>query len=390
MENSRRRTIFKVVLAAMIFGAILAVYLTMEFIAGRRIKATPDFAKAREILVADESAEGFVIDSQQNVVSQAYLLYVCAPNFEGFQHNEHGYRGPAIALERTPHVARILFLGGSTTYDWRCTQLESTYPEQVKAQLLKALPSDITGIEIINGGLPYGTTAEMLTHYMLKYRYYNPDIVVLNPGGNDAAQIRAHYQPDYSHSRQPIYNLRPLPPKSRWIMKSSIGALFMLQALQVEGVQQQRFYDEFRPPLINWFGQAKSDGGEDTKVPDAYWAFAHNLKTLLRAIQDDGGQCVLVPFRMNPTNVYSAQMRRESLREEEFLKEIAATNSIPLAPNPAEIVPEGAWADDCHTYAPGSIQKGKHVAEYVAPLLATIPRPIGQNINKDAPVDPKL
>jgi hypothetical protein len=105
----------------------------------------------------------------QNTIGQAYLLYICAPNYahpeNGPQHNADGYRGKAAPLDRRPGVLRVLCLGGSTTYAWTVPYPNQTCPAVLEELLRANLPKGYTDVEVLNGGLPYGTSAEILTHY---------------------------------------------------------------------------------------------------------------------------------------------------------------------------------------------------------------------------------
>ena len=99
-------------------------------------------------------------------------------------------------------------------------------------KLLQADP-DFSGteIEIINAGILYGTSAEMLAHYLYKYRYYKPDAVIMNPGGNDPMVYRNRwgtYQPDFSNWRKSITRYPPLRFYSRWLMHSRSISVFVI------------------------------------------------------------------------------------------------------------------------------------------------------------------
>ncbi len=96
----------------------------------------------------------------QPFLPQAYLLYTARPGMFGTNyHNRQGYRGPEVPMQRTPGVARIVCLGGSTTYGWSVADPLHAFPAQLADILQQQLPEGVRGVEVINAGLPWATTA---------------------------------------------------------------------------------------------------------------------------------------------------------------------------------------------------------------------------------------
>ncbi len=178
--------------------ATMIVLLALKAAGALVLQLSPALAKTRTYLSGDEQFQDSL-----NVVSQAYLLYIPAPGFSSHgivQHNEQGYRGDAVPFARQANSFRVLFMGGSTTYGEAVENPQDSYPARF-GQRMQADPA-FAGrrIEIINAGVRWGTTAEILTHYLLKFRYYQPDVVVINPGGNDPSSYATPpYHPDYSN-----------------------------------------------------------------------------------------------------------------------------------------------------------------------------------------------
>ena len=153
--------------------------------------ALPELNQMRKILKGDVPAG----ESFQRAIGQSYLNYVPAPGYTdegGIQHNEQGYRGNPVTFQRRPGVKRILFLGGSTTYGWGIGRADQTYPAYLEHLINQALLPSGGKVEVINAGLPWGTTAEMLTHYHFKFHFYRPDLVILNPGGMTRNRLTSH------------------------------------------------------------------------------------------------------------------------------------------------------------------------------------------------------
>jgi len=109
----------------------------------------------------------------QNSVGLPYLLYGPASgysNIHGRQHNRAGFRGRFVPQKRALGKKRILFLGGSTTYGWKVNRANYTFPAQIRKLLQQKYPGQ--NFEVINAGLPSGSSAELLTHFHFKYRYF--------------------------------------------------------------------------------------------------------------------------------------------------------------------------------------------------------------------------
>lgn len=382
----RRRAlgcVFGIVLAAMIVGGVFLAWRIAEGAAGAMIASTPDYPKARLILAGRiPRGEAFFALSGQNVIAQPFLQYIPAPYPDHVQggHNPQGYRGEPVPLARTPGVARVLFLGGSTTYGWSVHRWEDAYPARLRELMRARLPAGIRDVEVINAGLPAGTTAENVTHYHFKFHYYRPDIVVLEAGGNDAdPHARAHYHPDFSHFRPTLANLQPMPEKYRWAMDSSnILALFLLRCMNVDFFRDQSVAaGKGEPPLAKWFTHA--DGttwGENEPIPDEGMAFLHNLDGLVRMVMADGALMMLTPFRASPrpehAGHYPPEVRAYFDRFAREMEAVAAREGLGYAPFPVETVASEDWADPCHLNEEGERKKAEHLAPVLAELMARL------------------
>jgi lysophospholipase L1-like esterase len=301
----------------------------------------------------------------QNCIGQPYLLYAPSPGFSnqhGLQHNAQGYRGPLVELERRAGFKRVLFLGGSTTYDWGVARPGDTYPAQVGRLLNETLPEGVAGVEVINGGLPFGTSAELLAHYHFKFHYFRPDLVVLEGGGNDAwAQKVPFYQPDYAHWRQPLVDVPVLSPFGIALLRSRLLSLLLVPSFGGVAPTSFSVVRSGRPP-IQWF-ELPADG----KLSDAHHAFLHNTETLVDMIRRDGAEVLLLPWRGQPGTHPELQPYIE--RNEALLWRIARDRNLAVAPFPASVISPANWADRGHVNEAGALEKARHVAPFVRAIL---------------------
>lgn len=304
------------------------------------------------------------------VAGQPYLTLVDTPNYAnhfGPQHNSQGFRGEAVPMRRVPGVARVLCLGGSTTYGWCVATPQEAWPHKLRLWLEAHRSAGWSKFEVINAGVPSATSAELLAHYHFKYRYWHPDLVILNTGGNDAiAMKRQTYQPDYSTVRVPLTELEPLPRHSRWLMHSRFVSLLVLGLFESQFLRDESFErpKDYIPPAI-WYPELKPAG----PVPDEELAFAHNIRALVREAHRDGCRVLLVPFRLSPEKGQGVEFSAELARNEAVLHQIAQDEGTGWAPNPGSVVSPANWFDWCHLLEPGEVEKAAHLGPYAAALL---------------------
>lgn len=344
-----------------------AIALTIELAATWILKRYPDINATRSYLLGEQQ---YQLD--MNSVSQAYLLYIPAPNYvtpwNGIkQNNAAGFRGDDVPLQRSTNSLRILFLGGSTTYGEGVEHPEETFPAQV-GQLLRNDPRfSNKRIEIINAGLRFGTTAEILTHYLLKFRYYKPDMVVINPGGNDPVSYLVHqYEPDYSNWRKAAPGLQPLKKQARWILASRAASIAVVMLFFPDYATGQAFAHGGEATPAFWFHEREKDRLHLDEL-----AFYNNLTSTIREIKNDGANIFLISYQGNPFDADDQKTFRKFYdHEETVLKTIGEQLAVPFAPYPLQLMPKNLWVDASHINAEGERIKAQYVFEHIADTLA--------------------
>jgi hypothetical protein len=99
----------------------------------------------------------------------------------GVRTNEFGFRGPPIPEQAPPGVARIAFVGDSTTMGWGVAE-KDTFANQVIARLQQQGRK----VDGFNEGVGNWNTMQELTHFRDVGTRLKPDIVVLTYFINDA------------------------------------------------------------------------------------------------------------------------------------------------------------------------------------------------------------
>lgn len=305
------------------------------------------------------------LDEYQRCIPVPYLNYIPSPSrTEGgkLQHNAGGYRGDAVVLRKEKESAfRILFLGGSTTYGSVIPAPENTFPAKAGEYLQKKFRS--MKVEVINAGLPWGTSAEMLTHYLFKFRYYKPDLVVIHAGANDA-QALAHtdYQPDYSNFRRSIPSIPPVSKTAKRILRSNF----------ISVVTYYLFYSNYRTLAFVHFGECPYAKWYDHDLPYSLhhvseYAFYRNVLTIVKTAKEEGTGVVLFPEWGNPL-LFTKLIKQETGLygfNEKVLQKIAVEEKVSFLPFPKEKIPQNLWVDDIHVNETGDKFLGEYAGQFI-------------------------
>ena len=354
-----KKTMFSLMMLALIV-------ILLEMLSAFVLKRYPDIETTRQYLRGEKQ---FQLD--MNSVSQAYLLYIPAPNYVSpsnniKQNNAEGYRGESIPLQRSPDSVRILFMGGSTTYGEGVAHPEDAFPAQVGKLLREDARFAGKRIEIINAGLRFGTTAEILTHYLLKFRYYRPDMVVINPGGNDPVSYLIHeYEPDYSNWRKVAPGLPPLKKHARWLLESKAMSIAVVLLFFPDYAVGQAFAHIGEATPAYWFKPREKDRLHIDEL-----AFHNNLASVIREIKADGAEVFLVSYQGNPFDKDDQKTFRRLYDYEEMILGILGKElSVPYAPFPLDLMPADLWVDASHINEEGERRKARYVFDHIVGAL---------------------
>lgn len=139
-----------------------------------------------------------------------------------------GYRWHGREISESAPDYRILVLGGSTTFSNYCFQdYRDSWCYQLELLLRSEFPE--SSIEVINAGLNYGMSSELLSHFMFKGQFLKPNLVILHGPGNDSLPASlGDYSTDYSKTRDFVYHTRRPMEK---VLLSKSGLLRCLYAI---------------------------------------------------------------------------------------------------------------------------------------------------------------
>jgi lysophospholipase L1-like esterase len=244
----------------------------------------------RLVVSAMNSDQRFVGVTDSYIVPHPYLLYAPRPGFEryGFrQINSLGYRGHEFTFEKPRGTYRILCLGGSTTISYPYIKDPShAWPALLETKLNQTFPD--RHFEVINAGLGYATSAEMLAGYMFRHRYLKPDMVIIHEGGNDTdPMLFENYNPEYSHFRSAGVRVI-VGPLDRLLLHSNVFRLCYLR-------HWRDVPTIYTPQPYGFDKLSRQDALK--RVRDTYpLGFERNIDLIMRTAQADGARLMLVGF----------------------------------------------------------------------------------------------
>ena len=337
---------------------VLIVYMPLEIMSYLYIKySRPEIKKIVSLLRSETDHNTY-----QNCVSVTYLNYIPNPGHSEngiIQHNEFGYRGNPVDLEKNEAV-RILFMGGSTTYGSGVLDPAHTYPAQTEFILNKHY--DHAKIEVINAGIPWGTSAEILTHYLMKFRYFKPDILIINTGGNDAqGNLNRDYQPDYSNWRRNLPEISPVNKFTRILLGSKFFSVISFHLFYSEFVYQDIFIHSGEKLHAKWYN---NDLDYAIKNIDEY-AFYRNISSVVHDAVNSEIIVIIMPFGTNPFYADNLPEKEYIEINTEVLKKIAKENNVFYVDFPYNHIPDNTWVDDCHLNIEGENIKARYVANFI-------------------------
>lgn len=344
---------------------------SMDFISNK------NYFLIRDMLMGQSDPE-----TMPRYLSVPHLGYIPYPGYKrhgAVQHNEDGYRGHRIERQHSDKL-RILCLGGSTTYGYGVDLPSETYPAQLESLLNNkwASYSDLSrkypgGAEVLNAGIDAGTSAEELQQYIFKYRYYHPDVVIVQSGVNDALLASCSatdFQLDYTDSRRLRFHLEPLPEPARLMMHSYFFSYFAIRLFYNDFADngQDEFQSNGRQTFCAW-SHVSIDSIIDHHSWD-YYPFYQHTRSLYSEIISDSARLVVLPNILNKT----AQAVRSKPRYDSICQininishELSEKYQSIFVPFTFDSIgdPKCWIGDDCHLNAAGEHKKAEILIPYI-------------------------
>ena len=304
-----------------------------------------------------------------------YYFYINRPAWrkDGLvQHNSYGHRGQDISVETQDDTLRILTIGGSTTYGWLLDSWEEAWPAQLQGVLQEKLRCRV---EVMNAGLPGGMSSEGLVDYLFRDRYFQPQIVVIHSGGNDAGPLLfSDYRPDYSTYRSWESSQLTVRRGERTLLSFSYLARFSY-GLWLSDWRTGNIV----PMPTEWPPREQAMSHAEHNRPLGYRRY---LDLLVRNVRHDGAVPVLFPFYLASQEVFELvepeyrsveplyDATKYSIgKNTHVMKEIAQHYEVPFAMLPEGSIPLEYFFDHAHLKKEGELIKAKFIGSVVYDLV---------------------
>ena len=300
-----------------------------------------------------------------SVSPHPYLLYTHSPNLasDGFrQTNSLGYRNEEFTIEKPEGTIRILVLGGSTTFMWPYIKNPAdTWVARLEAKL-QAVSSK--RVQVINGGINYGTSAEALAGFVFRHRFLQPDIVIYHGGGNDVLPLFFdHYNAEYAHFRSHGSGTSPRPGEKSILAHSNIGKYLYARWLEPVGsVFVTKPFWEVDPQIA--LERVKRQAPE---------GFERNVDYLVSLSKGSGADVVLFGFlQARKPNIsknapafagYEEALIVGLQKNYGVMEKIARRHNVPFVIPPQDRFKDEWFQDNCHLTPEGEDVKAQIMYE---------------------------
>ncbi|MEX0287395.1 MAG: SGNH/GDSL hydrolase family protein [Paracoccaceae bacterium] len=304
------------------------------------------------------------------ILSHPYSLYWNNPDFEdaefGPQYNALGHRSGPVPEDDDSFV--VLALGGSTT---------NAYPYVRDRNLIwtALLEDHLEGylnreVTVLNAGLPYGTTAELMVHFLMTGKYLNPDLVIYHGGGNDGMPLMfPGYRTDYSHVRAAAKARPPSKALVTLLRVSHTVRVIAAQVMDGSVYQAQPFGFEALDP---------AETLERVRTTEPV-AFESNLSIITREAMHLGADVLLVGFLQakkenlatNRTDIAGLEeaILLASDKNEAVMRKVAAENGQTFLRLDQDRFQDDWFLDNTHLTKEGEAEKARQIFESLKPVL---------------------
>ena len=290
------------------------------------------------------------------------------PNVDHHLVNEHGFRYGGT--EKKTNTLRIMCVGGSTTWSTGVIDPDPCYPQALEIYL-KSKGFDV---EVINAGVPYHTSLDVLMRLITKGIFYQPDLLLIHTGINDIGPLTSpeRYENDYTHWRKVGFSNNKIFKKLWDDFPSSFFRLFILMYLNPSydysvSIQTSEIKHEMlSKTLIN---QSRLNGFK--KYFQGIINIAHSNGITPITILANNDQRRIGSFAKQfskKENIDYAIERSNNAQSllNAAMDSISTFEGVSILPfNQFQPSKASYWKDSCHLNAQGIIEKATFIGNYL-------------------------
>ena len=274
---------------------------------------------------------------------------------------------------------RIMCVGGSTTWGDGAKDSTTTYP----AQLEYYLKSKGYNVDVINAGVPYHTSLDMLMRFISKGIYFKPDILLIHTGLNDngPAQSPYTYKPDYSHWRKVGHNNNKILKDLWHDFPFSISRLFFLFYFNFEpatslSIQTSSVPDELSAK--NVIKKERTEGFKNYFSTIITIAKANKIIPITIKVNNDHNRENSYAKRFYKDEALDYAIERDKITTQLhnfILDSISVANEIRIIPfDKFQPTSTEYWYDNCHLNEDGIREKAVFIGQYLAQEFKVLER----------------
>ena len=291
------------------------------------------------------------------------------PNEKHPSVNEHGFRFGGS--QNKNNALRIMCVGGSTTWSTGVTaDTDPCYPQALEIYLR----SRGFNIEVINAGVPYHTSLDVLMRFITKGLFYNPDLVLIHTGINDIGPLTSpqQYKADYTHWRKVGFSNNKFFKKLWDDFPSSFFRLFILMYLNPShdysiSIQTSEIKHEMlAKTLVN---QKKLSGFKRYFKSIINIAKSNNITPItILANNDQRRNGSFAKQFSKKENIEYAVKRSNNAQDllNTMMDSISNSEKVNIIPfNEFKPSKRNYWKDSCHLNAEGTKEKAIFIGDYL-------------------------
>lgn len=241
---------------------------------------------------------------------------------ENIHVNSHGFRGEEISMKKPSNTYRIVLLGGSSVLN-REVAYEKNAARVLETMLRAKYPNK--KIEVINAGKDGYTSEHSLIQYLFKIKDFRPDMIIMWHGVNDlyvsctpSDTQYGSFKRDYSHSFGAVANMtfehfKPAPV----ITIKIVMVDFLITALR------DNLYSDIVHRIKNWYldGFAQRYRSGSPEFIDYYDfpsgdVYKRNLMSFIKVAKEDNVKLLLG----NQASLYKPNLNLEETKTVIFPK----------------------------------------------------------------------
>jgi len=299
------------------------------------------------------------------------------PNERHSSVNEQGFRYGGN--QKKTNALRIMCIGGSTTWSTGViANNDPCYPQALEIYL----KSQGFDVEVINAGVPYHTSLDVLMRLITKGLFYNPDILLIHTGINDIGPLTSpqKYKSDYTHWREVGFSDNKFFKKLWGDFPSSFFRLFILMYLNPShdysiSVQTSEIKQEMLSKTV--INQKRLSGFKKYFKSIISIAKSNNIIPItILANNDQQRNGSFAKQFSKKENIKYAVDRSNNAQEflNTVMDSISNSEKVNIIPfNKFKPSEPNFWKDSCHLNAKGTKEKAIFIGNY---LIEKIKMPV--------------